>query len=85
MPPGFGMEFLSPVSDRIESTVAMAMERVPTFARAGVKTIVRGPITSQRMNRGMRRSPSGAQLLRMAMMHAPPHLHEALPAGSRRP
>ena len=48
-------------------------------------TIVHGPITSQRMDRGMHRSTSRGPLLHMAMMRGPPHLHETLPAGSSRP
>ena len=45
VPPEFGMELLPPELDRIESIVAMAMERVPALAHAGIKTIVNGPIT----------------------------------------
>lgn len=45
IPPDFGMELLPPELDRIESIVAMAMERVPALARAGIRTIVHGPIT----------------------------------------
>ena len=45
IPPEFGMELLTPDLDRVEPIVAMAMERVPALARAGVKTIVNGPIT----------------------------------------
>ena len=39
------MELLPPDLDRIEHIVAMAMERVPALAEAGIKTIVNGPIT----------------------------------------
>ena len=45
IPPEFGMELLPPDFDRVEPIVAMAMERVPALARAGVRTIVNGPIT----------------------------------------
>ena len=39
------MELLPPELDRVESIVAMTMERVPALAQAGIKTIVHGPIT----------------------------------------
>ena len=45
VPPEFGMELLPPEMDRIEPIAALAMERVPALARAGVKTVVHGPIT----------------------------------------
>ena len=45
VPSGFGMELLPPELDRIEPIAALAMERVPALARAGVKTVVHGPIT----------------------------------------
>ena len=45
IPPEFGMELLPPDLDRVEPIVAMAMERVPTLAQAGIRTIVNGPIT----------------------------------------
>ena len=45
VPPGFGKELLPPDLDRIEHIVALAMERVPALAEAGIKTIVNGPIT----------------------------------------
>ena len=45
IPPEFGMELLPPDLDRVEPIVAMAMERVPALARAGIRTIVNGPIT----------------------------------------
>ena len=45
IPGEFGMELLPPDLDRVESIVAMAMERVPALADAGIKTIVNGPIT----------------------------------------
>ena len=45
IPPGFGMELLPPELDRVEAIVAMAMERVPALANAGIRTIVQGPIT----------------------------------------
>ena len=45
VPPEFGMELLPPDLDRVEHIVAMAMERVPALAEAGIKTIVNGPIT----------------------------------------
>lgn len=45
VPPEFGMDLLPPDLDRVEHIVACAMERVPAFAEAGIKTIVNGPIT----------------------------------------
>ena len=45
IPPEFGMELLPPDLDRVEPIVAMAMERVPALAHAGIRTIVHGPIT----------------------------------------
>ena len=45
VPPEFGMELLPPELDRIEPVAALAMERVPALARAGIKTVVHGPIT----------------------------------------
>ena len=45
VPDDFGMELLPPDLDRVEPIVALAMERVPALARAGIKTIVHGPIT----------------------------------------
>ena len=45
IPGDFGMELLPPDLDRVEPIVAMAMERVPALVRAGIRTIVHGPIT----------------------------------------
>ena len=45
IPPEFGMELLPPDLDRVEPIVAMAMERVPALASAGIRTVVNGPIT----------------------------------------
>ena len=45
VPPEFGMELLPPDLDRVEDIVALAMERVPALANAGIKTVVNGPIT----------------------------------------
>ena len=45
IPPEFGMELLPPDLDRVEPIVAMAMERVPALAQAGIRTVVNGPIT----------------------------------------
>ena len=45
IPPEFGMELLPPDLDRVEPIVAMAMERVPALAHAGIRTVVNGPIT----------------------------------------
>ena len=45
VPPEFGMELLPPDLERVEPIVAMAMERVPALAQAGIRTIVHGPIT----------------------------------------
>ena len=39
------MELLPPDLDRVEHIVALAMDRVPVLAEAGIKTIVNGPIT----------------------------------------
>ncbi|PBB89012.1 dimethylglycine dehydrogenase [Mesorhizobium sp. WSM3864] len=45
VPPEFGMELLPPDLDRVEHIIALAMERVPALASAGIKTVVNGPIT----------------------------------------
>jgi len=45
VPPEFGMELLPPDLDRVEHIIAMAMERVPALAAAGIKRVVNGPIT----------------------------------------
>ena len=45
VPPAFGMELLPPDLDRVEHIIALAMERVPALANAGIKTVVNGPIT----------------------------------------
>ena len=45
VPPEFGMELLPPDLDRVEHIVAASMARVPALSRAGIKTIVNGPIT----------------------------------------
>ena len=45
IPAEFGMELLPPDLDRVEPIVAMAMERVPALAHAGIRTVVNGPIT----------------------------------------
>ncbi|TPL07155.1 FAD-dependent oxidoreductase [Mesorhizobium sp. B2-4-14] len=45
VPPEFGMELLPPDLDRVEHIIALAMERVPALANAGIKTVVNGPIT----------------------------------------
>ncbi|WP_439630325.1 GcvT family protein [Shinella sp.] len=45
IPPAFGMELMPPDLDSIEHIIAMAMERVPALANAGIKTVVNGPIT----------------------------------------
>jgi dimethylglycine dehydrogenase len=45
VPPEFGMELLPPDLERVEHIVAMAMERIPALAEAGIKTVVNGPIT----------------------------------------
>ena len=45
IPAGFGMELLPPDLDRVEPIAAMAMERVPALASAGIRTVVNGPIT----------------------------------------
>ncbi len=45
VPPEFGMELLPPDLERVEAIVACAMERVPSLAEPGIKTVVNGPIT----------------------------------------
>jgi dimethylglycine dehydrogenase len=45
VPADFGMELLPPDLDRVEHILALAMARVPALARAGLKTVVNGPIT----------------------------------------
>ena len=45
VPADFGMELLPPDLDRVEPIVALAMDRVPMLAEAGIKTVVNGPIT----------------------------------------
>ncbi len=45
VPPEFGMELLPPDLDRVEHIIALAMDRVPALANAGIKTVVNGPIT----------------------------------------
>ncbi|TPK50708.1 MULTISPECIES: FAD-dependent oxidoreductase [unclassified Mesorhizobium] len=45
VPPEFGMDLLPPDLDRVEHIIALAMERVPALANAGIKTVVNGPIT----------------------------------------
>ncbi len=45
VPPEFGMELLAPDIDAIADIAALAMERVPAAAVAGIKNIVNGPIT----------------------------------------
>ncbi len=44
VPPDFGQELLPPDIDRLEPHIEAAIERVPSFARAGVKDCVNGPI-----------------------------------------
>ena len=45
VPPEFGMELLPPDLEPIEHIMMMAMERIPSLATAGIKTVVNGPIT----------------------------------------
>lgn len=45
LPSDFGMDLLPPDLDRIEHIVLQAMERVPALVKAGIKTVVNGPIT----------------------------------------
>ncbi len=45
VPPEFGMELMPPDLDRVEHIIALAMERIPALAEAGMKTVVNGPIT----------------------------------------
>ena len=44
IPAGFGRELFAPDTDRIEPHLLKVIERVPTFGRAGIKTVVNGPI-----------------------------------------
>jgi dimethylglycine dehydrogenase len=45
IPADFGMDLMPPDLERVEHIVSRAMERVPALARAGIKTVVNGPIT----------------------------------------
>ena len=45
IPAAFGMELLPPELERIEDIMLLAMGRVPALAKAGIKTVVNGPIT----------------------------------------
>ncbi len=44
IPAGFGRELFAADMDRIEPHLLKVMERVPAFGRAGIKTVVNGPI-----------------------------------------
>ena len=44
VPAGFGRELFAPDMDRIEPHLLKVMERLPAFGRAGIKTVVNGPI-----------------------------------------
>lgn len=45
VPAAFGQELLPPSLDRIEDIMCTAMEQVDPVSRAGIKTVVNGPIT----------------------------------------
>ncbi len=45
VPAAFGQELLPPDLDRIEEIMCTAMEQVEPVSRAGIKTVVNGPIT----------------------------------------
>lgn len=45
VPQAFGQELLPPSLDRIEDIMCTAMEQVELIAKAGIKTVVNGPIT----------------------------------------
>jgi dimethylglycine dehydrogenase len=45
VPKDFGMELLPPDLGPVEDILLCAMQRVPAFADAGIKTVVNGPIT----------------------------------------
>ena len=44
VPPGFGKELFDSDLDRISDHLAMAAERVPSFANAGISQVICGPI-----------------------------------------
>jgi glycine/D-amino acid oxidase-like deaminating enzyme len=44
IPAGFGRELFAPDMDRIEPHLLKVIERLPAFGRAGIKTVVNGPI-----------------------------------------
>jgi dimethylglycine dehydrogenase len=45
VPKDFGMELLPPDLSGVEDILLCAMQRVPAFGEAGIKTVVNGPIT----------------------------------------
>jgi dimethylglycine dehydrogenase len=45
VPPEFGMELMDPELDRVEHLMADAIERIPVFENAGIKTVVHGPVS----------------------------------------
>lgn len=45
VPPNFGQELFEPSLDRLEDIIAIAMEQIPLLAKAGVQTVINGPIT----------------------------------------
>ena len=45
VPPEFGMELMEPELDRVEHLMADAIDRIPVFQQAGIKTVVHGPIS----------------------------------------
>nr|WP_067285651.1 FAD-dependent oxidoreductase [Marinobacterium profundum] len=45
VPPDFGQELFEPSLDRLEDIIATAMEQMPLLEKAGVQTVINGPIT----------------------------------------
>ena len=45
VPENFGMELMEPELDRVEHLMADAIDRIPVFQQAGIKTVVHGPIS----------------------------------------
>ncbi|MGI9316283.1 MAG: GcvT family protein [bacterium] len=45
VPPEFGMELMEPELDRVDHLMADAIERIPVFEQAGIKTVVHGPVS----------------------------------------
>lgn len=45
VPTDFGQELLQPALDRLEDILGTAMEQVDLIAKAGIKTVINGPVT----------------------------------------